>query len=78
MASPDSRYVEIYRRTDFVGQLKEDNSVIGCSFVGRTELHDAADTSPVWQIKRITYVDGVLCTEYADYGKYNQIWADRN
>jgi len=69
--------VDIYRRSDFVGKIKEDGSTLGCLYIGQTADHNAVDTDECWQIRRITFVGGVLCTEYAANGKYNQKWADR-
>jgi hypothetical protein len=70
--------VDIFRRTDFVGLVREDRSETGCVIIGQTHLHNALDSQPVWQLRRLSYVaPGVLSTEYADHGKYNQVWDNR-
>jgi len=70
-------HIDIYRRSDFVGKIKEDRSTQGCLIVGQTGIVEALDTDERWQIRRITLIGGVLTTEYANNAKYNLKWSDR-
>jgi hypothetical protein len=75
--SHSGRIVDIQRRTEYVGQRREDRTEQGCVIIGQTEDHSAATSDAVWQIWRVTNEAGVIVTQYADYGKYSQIWDDR-
>lgn len=56
------------------------NEVVNSSktFIGKTFENDNPDKSAaIWQIQRITKVGTETTTEFANDGKYNQIWDDR-
>lgn len=71
------RKVDKEVRTDEVLLSKEDTVAYNIVYYGRTEIIGSADSDPVWQIKRVTSTGGLKKVEYANYGKYDQKWADR-
>ena len=71
------QHVDIQRRGDFVGIIKEDRSVTGCVLIGQAGIVTALDTDERWQIRRVTNIGGVITTEFANYAKYNLKWSDR-
>jgi hypothetical protein len=71
------RKVDKEVRTDEVLLTKEDGVAYNINYFGRTEIILALDSEPVWQIKRVTTSAGIKKVEYANYGKYNLVWADR-
>lgn len=71
-------YVDTHFRTDVIQRKLEDTSTTGVIYVGLTPDFSTPEDRPLWQIQRKTYrSNGVTETLYADYGKYNNSWADR-
>ena len=64
-------------RTDEVKKIIVERVNSGLSFEGRTASQSALETSPVWQVKRISVSGKKTTTEFANGGKYDQIFANR-
>ena len=64
-------------RTDEVMYVHKDTVAYNIVYHGRTDSFDAADSDPVWQIKRVTIALGIQTIEYAKAGKYRCQWTDR-
>lgn len=71
------RHVDREVRTVETVYAVEDRVAYNVVYYGRTELHDALDTDPVWQIWRVARDGQDVDTVYADNGKYRLKWADR-
>ena len=73
-----ANHVQISRRTDFVGQSREDSSTAGVLYIGITPDFDTSETDALWQIQRVYYTtDGVKFSEFANGSKFNCKWVDR-
>lgn len=69
--------VDIYRRNDPVALLKRDCPQGNVEIIGIASTHTSLTSEAEWQIKRVVTVSGVETTEFADHGKYNQVWDNR-
>ena len=70
---------QVLRNVDldnFVHKIVDD-STSAITYEGRTFKHGAAKSEAVWQIRRISIVGSETTTEFADDGKFTQIWDDR-
>lgn len=59
-------------------QILEDRAIPGCTYFGITPKFTTLTSEAQWQIQRTTF-DGVnIKIEFADHGKYNNVWDDRS
>lgn len=47
-------------------------------YVGLSKIQNPLTSNNIWQISRVSTQDGQEITEYADVGRFTQIWDDRN
>ena len=61
--------------TEVVRRITEANT--GVTYRGKTRIQSASTSEGVWQISRTVEVGNTTEIEFANKGKYNQIWDDR-
>jgi hypothetical protein len=58
-------------------QIREEETEPGCLFVGMTPNRTTGTDETKWQIKRVTYENGEIVTLYANNGKWNNVWDNK-
>lgn len=75
--TPSDQPAVIVENTDFMSMTRTEQASSNITFVGKS-THGSLTSSPVWQIKRITKSGINTITEYADSGKFSQVWDNRS